>query len=140
VARERLGPEDLCPRLRIDLETGLGDLDLKACDMLRWLGPHGVANPRPVFLARNTQVVGSPRVVGRGHLKLRLGAGGASLEAIGFGLAERHGASVGEGSRVDAVFQLQANEYQGVRSAQARLLDLRPAGTGDAGLAPVASR
>lgn len=125
VARERLSSRDLRPSLRIDLEAGLGSLDMTTCDMLRWLGPHGVANPRPVFLARGARVLGAPRVVGRGHLKLRLGDGEASLEAIGFGLAERHGAAVGDGSRIDAVFQLQANEYRGVRTVQARLLDLR---------------
>ncbi|HSR43583.1 MAG TPA: single-stranded-DNA-specific exonuclease RecJ, partial [Longimicrobiales bacterium] len=106
VARERLGEDDLRPRLRIDLETGLGGLDLRTCDVLEYLGPHGVGNPRPVFLVRNVRVVGSPRVVGSGHLKMRLGDGTTTLEAIGFGLAERHGPRVSEGSRVDAVFQL----------------------------------
>ena len=72
---------------------------------------------------------GDPRVVGKGHLKLRLERNGMVLDAIGFGLAEGRGASVGEGSQVDALFNLDVNEFRGSKTPQARLIDLRPAGS-----------
>jgi single-stranded-DNA-specific exonuclease len=135
VADRELDDADLRPRIRIDLELppeSLSTLDLPACDLLAYLGPHGIGNPRPVFLVRGARVAGEPRVVGRGHLKLRLGDGtGSGLEAIGFGLAEDGDGrgTIPRGERVDAVFQLRANEYRGRRTPQARLLDVRPAGT-----------
>ena len=84
--------------------------------------------PKTVFLSRGLELKARPRVVGANHLKLRLRQGEAELEAIGFGLAER--TDPGELGRrpVDAVFQLQENEYRGVRRLQARLKEIRPSG------------
>ena len=128
-ANARLEASDLLtPRLRVDLELPLDAADLPTVETLRHLGPHGIGNPRPVFMARDVEVVGPPRVVGRGHLKLRLGRDGATLDAIGFGMAERLEGAAGAGDRVDAAFQLRVNEYRGDRKVQARLKDLRPAG------------
>lgn len=127
-ARRLEGSELLVPRLRIDLELPLGEIGLGLADMLRHLGPHGIGNPRPVFLARGLRIDGAPRIVGKGHLKIRLARDGARLEGIGFGMADRLAGTAREGERVDAVFQLQVNEYRGHRTPQARLLDLRPAG------------
>jgi single-stranded-DNA-specific exonuclease len=125
-ARACLEGEDLRPELRVDLELDLGEADLALADVARYLGPHGIGNPRPVFLARGLRVVGEPRTVGRGHLKLTLEAGGITRPAIGFGLAERLRPSALLGARADAVFQLVPNEFRGLRTAQLRLLDLRP--------------
>jgi single-stranded-DNA-specific exonuclease len=88
-----------------------------------------MGNPRPVFWAQGLQVLGTPKVVGEGHLKLRLGADGSELDAIGFRMAQRvPSASLGN-QPVDILFHLQENEYRGTRTLQARLLDLRPSGT-----------
>jgi single-stranded-DNA-specific exonuclease len=127
-ARRLEASELLVPRLGIDLELPLEEMSLALADILRHLGPHGIGNPRPVFLARDLQIAGAPRTVGKGHLKLRLARDGALLQAIGFGMAERLAATAKEGESVDAVFQLQVNEYRGRRTPQARLLDLRPTG------------
>ena len=116
------------PRVGGDQELALTDATDDLHDLLQHVGPFGIGNPRPVFWARDLQVVGEAKVVGGGHLKLRLGDGSNVLEAIGFGLAARvPPTSVGPG-RMDALFQLTENEYRGRRTLQARLLDLRPAG------------
>ncbi len=115
----------LCPELRVDLEVELGELTPELHHLLRHLGPHGMGNPRPLFLVRRAELVSPPRVVGTDHLKARLGQGRAGLDAIGFHLAGRvPPGTLGRGP-VDAVFQLQENEYRGVRSLQANLKDLR---------------
>lgn len=124
-AGRRLEGVELRPSLRIDLELSLAEADLPLADLFAYLGPHGIGNPRPVFVARDLTVRGRPRVVGQGHLKVDLEQGGALVPAIGFGLAERLPPERLEGARVDAVFQLTANEFRGRRSAQLRLLDLR---------------
>ena len=126
VARERLTPELLRPRIRVDLEVEPAGLSLELAELARYLGPHGLGNPRPVLLARGLEAAGVPRVVGNGHLKVELERGGARLSAIGFGLAERFPPESLQGRRLDAVFQLTVNEYAGRRTPQLRLLDLRP--------------
>jgi single-stranded-DNA-specific exonuclease len=123
--RARLSPDDLRPSLRPDLEIGLAAVDADLAHWLSYLGPHGVGNPGPMFLARGVTLE-RPKVVGDGHLKVGLAQGGSRLDAIGFGFAERHSpASLGPG-RHDALFRLELNEWQGVSRPQAKLVDLRP--------------
>ena len=125
-ARRRLEGTDLRPVVRAELELAPAEATLRLCELLRYLGPHGIGNPRPVFLARGLELAAPPRVVGSGHLRLRLRRDGGRLEGIGFHLAERvPPASLG-GGPVDVLFQLQADEYRGEVRVQARLLDVRP--------------
>ncbi|NIP58898.1 MAG: single-stranded-DNA-specific exonuclease RecJ, partial [Gemmatimonadetes bacterium] len=129
-ARRSLEGEDLRPTLRIDLELPLAEATRRLHDRLRHVGPFGIGNPRPVFLARGVRAAGPAREVGEGHLKLRLAGEGGELEAIGFGLCERvPPGSVGDGP-LDAVFQLRENTYRGRSTLQARILDLRPSPAG----------
>ncbi len=126
VARTALEGTDLRRELRVDMPLELPAADLALADLFQHLGPHGIGNPRPVFIGHGLRVVGEPREVGRGHLKLTLAEDGASCPAIGFGLAERFAPRDLIGARVDVLFQLTVNDYRGRRSAQLRLLDLRP--------------
>lgn len=125
-ARRILETQDLRPLLKVDLEVTLGALTRELYQFLRYVGPHGISNPRPLFLARGVALAAPARVVGRGHLKLRLRQDGAVLDGIGFGLARRIPPEVLGSGPLDVVFQLDENEYRGVRSLQARLKDVRP--------------
>jgi single-stranded-DNA-specific exonuclease len=124
-ARRRLLPAQLRPTLRPDCELSLLDVDLQLVHWMQYLGPHGIGNPGPLFLAREVGVDG-PRVVGDRHLKARLLEGRSGLDAIGFGFGERHPPeSLGAGAH-DALFRLERNEWRGRVTPQARLVDLRP--------------
>jgi len=125
-ARRVLEGEELRPALKVELEVELGEMTPELHGFLKYLGPHGMGNPRPVFLVRKVELGGAARVVGANHLKLRLRQGGRELEAIGFNLADRIDPKTLGSGPLDAVFQLQENEYRGVRTLQARLKDLRP--------------
>jgi single-stranded-DNA-specific exonuclease len=126
-ARKTLQGQDLRPSLKPEVEVSLAEMSRELLGFLHYLGPHGVGNPGPSFLARGLSVASTPRVVGADHLKLRLLQDGAELEAIGFHLARRlDPESVGSGP-LEAVFQLQENEFRGIRRLQARLKDLRVA-------------
>ena len=129
-ARRALEGEDLRPSLRVELEVELGEMTPEVFGFLQYIGPHGIGNPRPVFLAREVELAGPPRVVGANHLKLRLRQGEAEMDAIGFSLADRLDPRAWGGGPVDVVFQLQENEFRGVTSLQASLKDVRPAGVG----------
>ena len=124
VARQRLDPEDLGPEQRVDLQVNLGELTEDLERLLRHLEPCGMGNPAPVLGVRGVEFH-QPRVVGSGHLKGALRYGGATLDAIGFQLAERV-PWLGQG-RVDAAVRLERNEFMGRSSLQARLVALTPA-------------
>jgi single-stranded-DNA-specific exonuclease len=125
-ARRRLRPEDLSPVLRSDLELELTDVDLELVHWLDYLGPHGIGNPRPVFLVRGAHLEGV-RSVKEEHLKLSLRVGEATLEAIGFGLARRRPPGRLAPGPHDVLLRLERNEWRGVARPQAQVLDLRPA-------------
>ncbi|HEX9109668.1 MAG TPA: DHHA1 domain-containing protein, partial [Longimicrobiales bacterium] len=125
-AHARLTARDLVPELEIDLELPLAQVDAELHRFLRHFGPFGAGNPSPVLAVRGARVLGRPRVVGDGHLKLELSQGVARLPAIGFRMGERLPQLAGAG-HVDAAFQLQQNEWNGRTELQARLLDVRRA-------------
>jgi single-stranded-DNA-specific exonuclease len=80
-----LSENDLQPRLRLDHELGLADIDV---DLLRWhemLQPFGNGNPQPLFLAREVHPVAPPRVINDKHLILRIGQRNYHRRAVYFG-------------------------------------------------------
>jgi single-stranded-DNA-specific exonuclease len=128
VARQRLTPDDLVPETDYDLELGLADATLELTGFLRHFGPFGIGNPTPTFVARGVRVVGVPRVVGDGHIKLDLRQNGARMIAIGFGMAERFRDVDLTRQTIDVAFQLQENVWNGFIELQARLIDFRVSG------------
>ncbi len=123
IAREMLGPDDLGPEQRVDLELGLPEATRELERMCRHLEPCGAGNASPVFGVRGVRFVGRSRV-GNGHLKGTLDDGGTRLGAIGFQWADRV-PWLGDGP-VDVAFRLEANEWNGYSTLQARLCALAP--------------
>jgi single-stranded-DNA-specific exonuclease len=126
-AHSVLDPDKLVPEVRIDLEVELHHADENLARMLRHAGPFGMGNATPVFAARRVGVVGYPKVVGEKHLKLTIGAQGRTMDAIGFGMAERSREPWFAGGPLDVAFRLEENHFNGRASLQAKIVDLRPA-------------
>ncbi len=125
-ARAVLSDDALVPEVRIDLELRLPEAGDELFRMLRHAGPFGMGNPTPVFAARGVGVSGYPKVVGQNHLKMVLTSGGASLDAIGFGMGERLDDPAFGRSPLDVAFKLEENTWNGRSRLQAKLVDLRP--------------
>jgi single-stranded-DNA-specific exonuclease len=121
LARETLSDEHLVPTIDVDAEISLKDIDTEMVHQVRALAPFGPGNPEPLFCARSLEVLES-RVVGGQHLKLRLGHGGKSFEAIGFGLSDSHPL---EGKAIDIIFAPSLNRWQGYERIQLRIADLK---------------
>jgi single-stranded-DNA-specific exonuclease len=65
-----------------------------------------------------------PRSIGRDGLKLTLDSGAGSLDAVGWGMADRI-PDLPAGSIVDIAFRLERDEYRGESRLQARIADIR---------------
>ncbi|HKC59720.1 MAG TPA: single-stranded-DNA-specific exonuclease RecJ [Myxococcales bacterium] len=137
VARERLAPEQLEPRLRIDSTVRLEEIDRALAEQLRRLAPFGAGNPEPVFAcddleALEVRTLPDRRSGGPGHLKLRLAAPvpggwsprvsdaptGAPIDAIAFGMG---GIPIARGARLRAAFQIGVDSYFGEERVQLRV-------------------
>lgn len=134
-ARERLGEEQLVPRIDIAVELSLGEVTHDLYRMLRHFEPFGIGNATPVFAARGARLEKAPRLVGdqSRHLRLTLGDDGVVLPAIGFNMADRLREIGGVGSRVDIAFKVDEDVWKrsGPRDngpgVQAKLVDVRAA-------------
>lgn len=124
-ARSRLEGRELRPRLRIDLELPQRAVERRFVKALSYAGPHGIGNPRPIFLLREARVL-SAEVVGRGHVRVKVRKGVVRLDGIGFGLAERHPPEALRAGPVDLVFHLVFDHWRGRERVRARVLDFRP--------------
>lgn len=120
-ASRLLTPVDLIPTLEIDGEVEPADVTKELVLELKQLEPFGAGNPEPVLLMRNMTVV-ERRVVGEGHVRLRLARERCMFTAIAFRMAERE--IPGE---IDIAFFPEINEWRGNSSVQLRIKDLRPA-------------
>jgi single-stranded-DNA-specific exonuclease len=121
----------LRPTLWIDAEVKLEELNWGARDQLARLEPTGYQNPTPRLLARNVRVR-DLRTVGSGkHLRLVLDEDPHSPVVDGVAFSQGEWAkSLRIGDRLDVVFQLEANEWQGRQQLQLNIQDLRLAGDG----------
>jgi single-stranded-DNA-specific exonuclease len=69
-ANERLSPEDLVPRLRIDSPLGLREISSEVIAGLTQLGPYGPSNPKPIFRASPVDLLEPPKRIKERHLAL----------------------------------------------------------------------
>jgi single-stranded-DNA-specific exonuclease len=94
------------------------------------LEPTGYANPAPLFLSRNVEVM-SHRAVGQdsAHLQLRLSNGnGGHVHQLLPAIAFRQGAWADRLPQlIDLVYSLGVNEWNGRRSLQLMVQDIRAA-------------
>lgn len=122
-ARRLLTDEDLQPRLRIDAEVQLGELDFDFLDHHDLLQPFGVGNPQPMFFARGVSPTAEPRVLKEKHLALSLRQNGDRCSAIFFNGAEP------ELPRPpwDIAFRIERNEFRERVSVQVQIVAMRTA-------------
>lgn len=123
-ARAALDGQQPRPRHRPDIDLPLVEADVELVRWLRYLGPHGIGNPGPLFRTRGVTLDGG-REVGANHLKVTLRTGGARLDAIGFNMADRHRLERLATGQWDVLYRLERNEWKGRITAQAKLVDLR---------------
>jgi single-stranded-DNA-specific exonuclease len=122
-AHEQLDADQLTRRIRVDTEVPLERLTYELAETLLRLAPYGMGNPEPSLVARGVEVL-DYRLVGkeRIHVKLILDAGTRDIDAIAFSMADRQ---LLFKTPVDIVYIPEINEYNGRKSLQVRVKDLR---------------
>jgi single-stranded-DNA-specific exonuclease len=129
VAAERITPEMTRERLVVDGIIRLSDCTMDLVEELGRLEPHGEGNERPRFAALGARIVGSPRVVGGGHLKFTAEQDGSTVNAIAFGMGAR-AADLKPEVPVDLAFSLAEDRWGLGRRPQLRVVGLRASRSG----------
>jgi single-stranded-DNA-specific exonuclease len=99
------------PELAIDTEITLGEFNPRFLRILREFAPFGPGNMRPIFLARNVEAVGTPRIVGKDHLRFRVRQHQHVLNAIGFNLGSLLEEVKTNHKNLDIVFSIDEHEW-----------------------------
>ena len=119
--------QDDIPRTVLDVDCAIPAelLTIPNIDSLSVLEPCGNSCPKPVLLMKGLTIERITMVGGGRHMRLRLRAGRASINAIYFSVTPE-AVSVQTGDLVDVAFTPQINEYRGERTVQMNVLDIRP--------------
>ncbi|HEY5621867.1 MAG TPA: single-stranded-DNA-specific exonuclease RecJ [Pontiella sp.] len=118
-----LGEMDLSPVQQVDAVVEPGEIGWEFWEQFRQLQPFGQDNPEPVWLMQQVRVSGSPRVVGKDHLKLSFKAGDRTFDAIAFNYPLDE-LPAGE---LDIAFTLKENKWDGNQSLQLHVKNIRSA-------------
>jgi single-stranded-DNA-specific exonuclease len=110
VVEESMPEEIKRPELRIDAEITLGELTPRFIRILKEFAPFGPGNMRPVLLSRNVEPVGTPRIVGKDHLRFKVRQGRDVLDAIAFGMGSLIEYVRPNGRAIDLVFSVEEHE------------------------------
>ena len=120
-----LNQDDLTPKLEIDDEITLDQIDNKLIEILKQFGPFAPQNTRPMMVSRGVEVVGNPSVVGRNHIRFKARQHGSVFDCIGYNLGHlTYRLTPGE-ANLDMVYVIEENEWRGRKDIQLRLRDLR---------------
>lgn len=113
-----------------DAMCRLADLNSTFMAWHEHMGPFGAHAPIPMFLISDC-LVAQVKVLKGGHLRLKLAQAGApAMQAIWFGPPSDF--PISQGNRVDLIGEVQWNHYQGSRSIQLLVSDVKIAGTAKA--------
>jgi len=124
---------ELIPQINVDAETDLDDVNWKLYDLLQKFEPFGQANEEPVYMAGALTIVGIEPVGQDGkHLKLMVKHNShVTRKTIGFGLGdanrytENWKENLKSGDKIDMVFTVGVNEWNGNRELQLTIEDIK---------------
>ena len=114
----------LTVRLDADCELEVSDVNMALANEILRLEPFGIGNASPRFIIKNATVRKITAIGGGKHTKLLLEKDGVCLTAMYFGIGETDLCCT-EGDDVDVLFNIDVNEYRGMRSVQLIVQDIR---------------
>lgn len=123
-ANRAITSEMLIPELNIDTEVLLDELNPKFFNIIKQFAPYGPQNLQPLFVLRNAEIIGYPRITGKDHLKFRVRSNEGFIDAIGFSMGSRL-QELQSGSIYDLVCNIEENEFRGIISPQLRIHDFQ---------------
>ena len=123
LANDTLTDDNMQAPLDIELAIDWSEINWSLVDILNKFEPYGQSNPEPNFLSRGILITQAKRV-GKDlkHWKLELVKQDKKFGAIAFGLGKM---DLAIGQRIDLVYNLNINQWNGSRSIQLKIKDIQ---------------
>lgn len=145
-ARKNLKEEDFIKSREYSLEVAPAEISWQIYEEIKRFEPFGEANREPIFLLSGANIVNiekvgngstrsassgqvSPSRGGNGHLRFFLDVEGKRFKAMGFRMGDKFD-SVQRGDKIDVLFALAIDEWNGNRELMLRLADFRKSEVG----------
>ena len=126
IAERELGKLALKPKIKVDAEIDLAEVDEKFVSELEAFAPFGPGNDKPKFVSRKILVMDIMRMGATNqHIKFRVKSEDSNMfYALAFGQSEvwKH---VKIGDKIDMVYYPEMNEYNGRREVQLKIIDIK---------------
>jgi single-stranded-DNA-specific exonuclease len=116
----------LIPEIIIDTEIKLKEITDNFYNILTRMEPYGPENMRPKFIAKNCIDTGYSKILKEEHIKFIVKQNEKVLNGIGFNMAKKF-ALLENNKPVDIIFNIEENEWNGNKSLQLMVVDVRKA-------------
>jgi len=124
IVSSTIHPELLIPEIIIDAAISFTEIQWPFYNIIQQMEPFGPENLRPVFVAKKVWNTGYSKIVKEEHIKFSLKQNGVVLTGIAFKMAEKFHLLQMQ-KPIDVVFKIDENEWNGNKTLQLRVIDLR---------------
>ena len=126
LAASQIKDEDMIKRLFIDGEIGLSGINWELVNKLEDFEPFGEGNQPVRLVSHGLEVIDLQKVGLDGkHLRLSVKQNEKIEKIIAFGFGLTWGNKLKIGDKIDAVFEVSVNEWNGHKEIQLKLVDLK---------------
>jgi len=115
----------LIPEIIIDAEVQFNEINNSFYSIICQMEPFGPENMRPVFIAKNVTDTGYSKIVKEQHIRFVVSQQNITFTGIGFNMASSF-YLLQLKKPVDIVFTLDENEWNGNKTLQLKIIDMRP--------------
>jgi len=116
------------PTAYYDLDLGLSQITKDLVHFLKYFEPTGMANSQAIFLGKNLEVVGVPRIVGSNHLKFALREQGIVYQALAYRQADSILKIEPGKTFIDCLYSISEESFSGKNKVMLKVKGMRIAG------------
>ena len=124
VVAATIDPQLLIPEIIIDAEINFAEITENFYNIICRMEPFGPENMRPVFIAKNCVDFGYSKLLKEAHIKFVFRQNETILNGIGFNMADKFSLLQNQ-KPIDVVFTLDENEWNGNKTIQLKVVDIR---------------
>lgn len=122
--QQQIKPEQLIPEIIIDTPIQFESITPTLYNILTQMEPFGPDNMRPVFIAEKVYDTGFSKIVKEQHIRFVVKQKNITLTGIGFNMAYKFDL-LQQQQPLDLVFTLDENEWNGEKTIQLKMIDIR---------------
>jgi len=124
---QTIADDQLSPKIDVDMEIDINDVDEKLFRIIKQFAPFGPRNLSPRFISRGVIDDGYAKKLGanKSHLRINVKTVNGSIAGIGFGMADDFFEKIKPHQKFDICFSIEENEWNGKKRLQLMLVDIK---------------